>query len=771
MDILSHYPKKLLKEHVDQVLISTDFLLKFHSEKTKNNLNFELLEKIIKLHDTGKGCREFQKFIKNPNDYNDNPELKNHSFLSTLISGLFFITKREKWENIFSALQIILGHHTKLRTFEEFKKTWYNDFKLEVIKEQIHNYPLKEISEVLKISLNDIQLKDSCSINLIDYIEDDIEDNLNPKKFSKHNAIKLRLKTQFLYSLLLESDKALLAVENFETHKEFKRHNWKSDWIDNFIGNPDKTEINNLRNEIKNEVLFNSKNNKSSVFSLTAPTGSGKTLLSASWALMQRKLTKGTIPKIIIVLPFLSIINQTVEVYNNILKTVGIKKDGSWLIGSHSLSDRIYHSALEEKEESFFVDTWRSDVIITTYDQFFYSIFNPKSKYQIRFHNLLDSIIIMDEVQSLPTKLWNPLEKILYNITEISETKVLLMSATLPAFVKKAYPLLKNFKDYFSRLNRYVLDISNLSNAITYTVDEFCGDLSKKIDKWIKKNERVLITLNTRKSAQNVFLFIRKYLEDNENNYPLFFISSDVIPKDRIYKINEIKKQKPCIVVSTQSIEAGVDIDMDRVIRDFAPLDSLIQIAGRCNRNGKNPLKEVKIIQLKTDRGRLYSEMIYDTIHLQKSRQVLNKYNKIAEKDILLITEEYFDLLMGKDGVDLGKSYIHNFSYWMEYESIKTVLRGKEVDKYEFVLLHKDEELRNKISEINEIEDIWERKEKWKRISGRIAGVSLSVIAKKNFSPEEVSEYFCGLWILEPEYYKHDIGFVNPESSNGYLVL
>ena len=742
--MLSHYPQKSIAQHIEEVGTALQFLLSLHTAEFFSVLSKGLLSDIIQLHDEGKKSYFFQEYIKDPINYNADPALKSHSKLSALIASVKY---QNKPDYFFQVLQCIGGHHTKLKTFDDLQDDWLDsDY---ILKKQVLTYP-----DIKHINID----KDFPADKINDLLEYKVEKFINGQ--SPTDALRYHLVTQLIYSLLLESDKALLAVSDINKHKEFKRNEWKKEWIEKRIGKPKNTTINLLRADIRNEVIQNSIIS-SSIFTLTSPTGSGKTLLSATWALGQReKIQNNTdiIPKIIIVLPFLSIINQTVQEYHELLKIGTMENDGSWLIASHSLADRKYSGKLEQKEESFFIDTWRSDVIITTYDQFLYAIFNPKSKYQMRFHNLLDSIIVIDEVQSLPTKLWKPLEAVLKSVTEISRTKVLLMSATLPGFVSNSIPLLLDYKSYFQKFNRYELDFSNIENNKPYTVEEFIANIKTKIHDWIRNKERVLITLNTRKSAQQVFLGIKEQKPD----CPMFFISSDVIPADRLYKIDKIKSGDPCIAVSTQCIEAGVDIDMTKVIRDFGPLDSLIQISGRCNRNGHSTvLQKVEIYQLRSRNNRLFCEMIYDKTHLQKTRQALKNVTNIHEEDIIAVTENYFELL--SDAVNTGEKYLEDFSYWKPIEDIRTVLRGESIEKYEFCLLDRNPELKQKIQEIVKIQDRWERRDAWKNIAGKIAELTVSVIARSGFSPEEIASNHFGIWVLDKRYYDDNVGIKIPE--------
>lgn len=750
--MISHYPTKKLREHIKEVQDGADYLLTHHSVKFKRLMSLKLLEYIISKHDEGKKTDYFQKYIKSPLDYTCNEQLKHHSKLSTLLA-VSQLNTSNILEN-FQVLQCIGGHHSTLKNMDEMISYWSDSERN--LKKQINKLPTN--INTTKIDMN----------GPTDFIYELLEDEINKMISSQSidDALYFRLQTQLLYSILLESDKAMLAVSDYSKHTGFKRNNWDKKWIDDFIGEPKQNSINTLRQSIRNTMLENMKfEQKSQIFTLTSPTGSGKTLLSATWALEQREklqIKENHIPKIIIVLPFLSIINQTVVEYEKILQKAGIKFDGSWLIASHSLSERKYSNTLEENEEGFFIDTWRSDVIITTYDQFLYSIFNPRSKHQMRFHNLLDAVVVFDEIQSLPTTLWKPLDEILQTITNLSETRILLMSATMPGFISKPNHLLPNYEKYFQSLNRYEIDVLDIVENKIQTIAEFIENIQDEIQSWVRKGERVLLTLNTRKSAQNVSIEIKKILEKIDNSFPLFFISSNVVPEDRLNIIEKIKKNEPCIVVSTQSIEAGVDIDMTSVIRDFAPLDSLIQIAGRCNRNAKHVIPQsIKIVQLKSDNGQLFSNMIYDEVHLCATREVLKNIPKLSEKDVLSISNKYFKALSEK--TDIGDSYIQNYAYWKEYKNIRETLRGKDIEKYEFCLLDRDLELKEEIKNISVIEDRWDRREKFRRISGKIAKLTVSIIAKSSFCPQEIADNYYGIWNLNDEYYDENIGIVIPD--------
>lgn len=459
-------------------------------------------------------------------------------------------------------------------------------------------------------------------------------------------------------------------------------------------------------------------------------------------------------PKIIVVLPFLSIIDQTTKVYGRLLQAGGYEADGAWLMTSHSLSDRNYAEWLEEGEKPFYVDTWRSELIITTYDQFLMSLMDPAARYQMRFHNLCDAVIIMDEVQSLPCRLWQPLEKIFKSLVTICNSRILLMSATLPPFVSEAAPLLPGFESYFAGCQRYSLRFRTTEKL---SIEQFCEEVESRLPVWAEENKRVLITLNTRKSARKV----RDTLagpSSSASGIPVYFISADVTPGDRLEIIKKIKEDKPCIVVSTQCIEAGVDIDMDLVIRDFAPLDSLVQIAGRCNREGKKGRCPVEIVDLVDAEEQRYSEMIYDPVHLQVTRDLIKDTYEVLEEDILGLSNCYFQGLFSKK--DTGGVHLKRFARWQEDLPVKEILRGKEKRQHTFLVIQQDPQLKEDMARANSEIDRWKRREAWRKLAGRIARISVSIYARPGFHPQRIADDHLGHWILREGYYSSERGLL-----------
>ena len=755
MTPLRSHPELLLHEHITEVALAAESIFQWHSDNVVTPEVKETIQKAILLHDVGKATRAFQEYIKNPYGYTGDPMDKAHTPMSMLLTLL--LSKEENWEALETILisAIVFGHHRALPTEERLRSIGSGKLA-KTLKRQIsflETEGLKQCDlDISRLNLNERPW--SVGKRHLDDFALPVFNNL-----SIEEALLFRLKTQLLFSILLEADKALLAVKEPKKYLYREQRHWKSEWVDKKIGSPEDTPINVIRHSVRIDIDKRIEEiEKPGIFSLTAPTGSGKTLLSATWLLKMRENMgkEGIYPTVIIVLPFLSVIDQTTKEYESLLTVGGEKADGSWFLTSHSLSDRKYKTGLEEDAEHFFVDTWRTEMVITTYDQFLMTLMDPKARYQMRFHNLCDSLIVMDEVQSIPCKLWKPLQEILKCLVKIGNSSALLMSATLPSIIPDAKKLLDNYSDYFNNFNRYKLEF-RLTEKIE--LNDFCDEIVDRRDEWIREGKRVLITLNTRRSARCVRDKLAQDWPDQYSNISLLFLSADVTPRDRLKKIDIIKKGEPCLVVSTQCIEAGVDIDMDHVIRDFAPFDSMVQIAGRCNRNGTQPhIATVEVVDLVNEQGRRYSDMIYDDIHLQVTRQLTEDKNEIEEKNILPYANDYFKKLTARK--DLGKKHLDRFIRWQEDESVRELLRGKEREKHTFLVLEQDKNLEIDMKNANEIEDRWKRREAWRAIGGRIANISVSVYAKRGFSPEMIAEEYLGQWILRDGYYSSDKGLV-----------
>lgn len=772
---LSH-PDLTLREHVNQVVSAMEVIMAWHSEIVFNERIRSTALRAARLHDLGKATPAFQAYIKQPTVYQGDPSEKSHSPLSTLMALLILRAENCDLLEILTIASVICGHHGKLPTFPS-----QNPFETQPSSRSLDSILLGKTGKILQKQLAStdfasLEAELDYRLSALNFDQSSLrqarlylERSVFPASYSlsPQQALRFRFEVQLVFSLLLESDKAFLAVKNPHDYTHRITQTWQPEWIQQYLANRSDSAVNVLRDRARSAVLGKIQTSTDNrIYSLTAPTGLGKTLLAATWALTtanNRKETHSIKPKIIVALPFLSIIDQTTKVYEKLLPQGKEQRDGSWLLTAHSLAHRHYGGNLEEETERFFIDTWRTEIVIMTYDQLLLAMFDPSARHQMRFHNLCDAVIIMDEVQSIPCRLWQLLEAGLQGLSEIGNSDILLMSATLPPFLHKAVPLLDDYQSYFRHMNRYKLHF-NLDP--TKTLDEFIASIMPHLPVWIEEKERVLFTLNTRNSAKTLWKKIRDEVTKSFSGR-IFLISADITPKDRLEKIERIRGSEPCIVVSTQCIEAGVDLDMTRIFRDFAPWDSIVQVAGRCNREGiMNQPRPVEIIELKHKNGKRYAAMIYDPVHLSATRKTIERVEKILESEVLDYSEEYFSHLAKSK--DTGERHLQRFLQWQEDEPVRELLRGKQREQYSFIVSEQDPELLQDLTTMMQIEDKWKRREALRNLSARIALVSINLYARHGFDPHDLAFEHHGFWVLRAGLYSSAAGLELDEETEQY---
>ncbi|MFQ5963436.1 MAG: CRISPR-associated helicase Cas3' [Candidatus Scalinduaceae bacterium] len=779
-DIKSH-PDLLLEKHLTQVAdIAVDLLenkqVCFPSlSLTKEHLK-ELVKRAALFHDLGKATTYFQERLKTGKKWPNGEH--QHTGLSALLAYKPLITYciENNLDNsiALAPLMAVQFHHSG------FKKEFPNDSAMdarlkEFKKEFLTLQTLKDVgmtNEVISID----PIKVDCGFeNLFS----------DMSAFSDEQKIEFRLLFLFIFSLLLEADKAYLAVKNKEL---YQRKPVKIDpiVIDNYKAKVFKNKnakINNDREKAYKEVLtgLNALDLNNHIYRLTLPTGMGKTLLAASWAIklrnkMQNEL--GITPQIITTLPFLSIIDQTAKAYEEFLNN----PDEEMFLKTHSLSSFDFNG-YEANTAEFFVNIWKSQIVMTTFDQLLYAFFSDKPKHLMRFHNLLNSIIIMDEVQALPPHLWHPFSTFIRYITDLGKSHLLLMSATQPQIIDSAIELvpsvsenneIKGAERFFEKLSRYKLLLKHQDSK---SIDEFISEMRDRLSKM--DEDKIMVVLNTRDSAKQVYENLKDVAKDRET----YFLSSYVIPFERLDRVERIKNSKRALVITTQCIEAGVDIDMDYVIRDFGPLDSIIQVAGRCNREGEKAMRTVEIVRLYDPEAKSrfcpsgeFNAMVYDQLAINATADIFGKSKEISENQIFDLAIKYFNELKRKDLgknrteclLDFSHKYLKNGR--QHKFDIKSELRG-ELKQYNLIVDKYASELKKEIEQIfKEDIDRWVRRRKLKELSSKISMSSISVNAYK-FNPDDIADKGKGdFYFLESRYYDDEIGF-NYRTPLGTIII
>ncbi|MBZ0157744.1 MAG: CRISPR-associated helicase Cas3' [Alphaproteobacteria bacterium] len=352
---------------------------------------------------------------------------------------------------------------------------------------------------------------------------------------------------------------------------------------EDFLKKSKEGEINQLRNSARDYALQKA-NMPCGFYSLALPTGMGKTLTSMAWALRHAK--KNDLERIIIVLPYLNIIDQTAQILKNIFGE-------EWVLEHHSGYNEDEHngcgvtescSPIEERKK-LACENWNYPVIVTTTVQFFESLFSNRPSRCRKIHNIAKSVMIFDEVQAIPKEVILPTLQMLKDVQAVMKTSFLFCTATQPAFEKNQgfdgisgiCPLIDNPAVLYESTKRVAYHLLNDLKPIDYN-----GLLSSAI----LAGDSALVIFNTKKAALEFYNCTDK-CGDWERKYHLSTAMCPTHRKAVIKNIrDDLKAKKKILVASTQLIEAGVDFDFPVVFRAIAPLEAVIQSAGRCNREG-----------------------------------------------------------------------------------------------------------------------------------------------------------------------------------------
>ncbi len=683
MEFYSHlYPKKiLLKDHLQSVGDRSKEIIESKNLDGFNKNIFAQICYIIGIsHDFGKYTTFFQEKLKGLGDKND--PIANHGLISA-----FFVfeaaneyVKTEKLENEIPykflpliAYFVVKRHHLDL-----------DDISNDIDSEKLFDGGFKNISR----QLMDIWVNYHQVINEYEFLIKNI--NLSAKKIFSNiekykgeikysDDIKLQIKelvkifhsfeetdnknliyyflVQLFYSILIDSDK-----KHAGDVRKIERNELSDDLVEIHLNKPkikeeNKSNINIIRAQIQESVIKNisdPKNANQKIFTLTAPTGTGKTLTSFAAALKLRKILKNNLdlkyePRIIYSLPFTSIIDQNYDVFDKVLSQISDFKNNEspYLLKHHHLSEIYYKTQNMDKEEDLdeslaLIESWESEVIVTTFIQLFYSLIGYKNRSLKKFHNIVNSIIILDEAQNIPIEYWNLVRRVLIGMTEYFNCRIILMTATKPLIFEEGEykELVDNYESYFKAedLNRVILKIDSNEKKLI----EFCNELND----WSKNS--YLFVFNTIGSSLDFYNLITNKIQKPDLPFKKCYLSTNITPRERRQRIGDarkaIKNNQKVIIVSTQLIEAGVDIDCDCVYRDMGPLDSIIQVAGRCNRNKRFDKAEMHLVNLKN--GTSYTK-IYDPSLLHIVNKLFNNEDNTTsqfyEIDFLELINKYFE--------------------------------------------------------------------------------------------------------------------------------
>lgn len=377
--------------------------------------------------------------------------------------------------------------------------------------------------------------------------------------------------------------------------------------------------------------------NNNGIYSLTVPTGGGKTKSSLAFAI--KHALKNKMNRIIYVIPYTSIIEQNAAVFKEILgKDNVLEHHSNFIFDENEDNEDDINNKLKLSAEN-----WDIPVIVTTNVQFYESLFSNKPSKCRKIHNISNSVIIVDEAQMIPHEYLKPCLVSLYELTKNYNCTVVLCTATQPSFndvIKdiEIKEIIENPQELFNDFKRV--------NVIKR------GDVSDdELSKELLNHKQVLCIVNTRKHAKKLY---EKIKEDNA-----YHLSSLMCPIHRSNVLKEIKNRlndSECRVISTQLIEAGVDIDFPVVYREISGIDSIAQSAGRCNREGKRKTGEVFVFSSTEDYSKVSGWLNRTKV---AGEMTLRKYEDVLSIDAINF---YFKQLY-----DMEKSKKFDYKDIMKY--------------------------------------------------------------------------------------------------------
>ncbi|NUN09727.1 MAG: CRISPR-associated helicase Cas3' [Ignavibacteriaceae bacterium] len=529
------------------------------------------------LHDLGKYHPDWQSYLrKKAGYYDEDAHIENYRSRPNH-SSAGAIHLFEKFKNSPAAkltAYVIAGHHSGLPdwTPQLYNRIFDNDCNL--IKNDLDKIkPIDEAQEFL-----------------------DCENPSAPPAVAKENPPDLEqfhLWVRMLFSSLVDAD--FIDTESYMDEKERGRYlplDTLKQRFDNFIETkPGDNQLNLKRKEIL-DICRKKAELEPGFFSLTVPTGGGKTLSSMAFAL--EHAIKHKKKRIIVAIPYTSIIEQTAKVYKygadtdeEIAKRLA---EGNYLFGEDQVVE--HHSNLDPETETAnnrtACENWDAPIIVTTNVQLFESIFGNRTSVCRKLHNICNSVIILDEAQMLPTGYFRPILSVLEGLVKYFGVTVLLMSATQPALIGSlgSAPTiingLENVREIIENPDKLALDFKRVEYHFP---ENYINPSSwEALAKQIGAHEQALCIVNTRNDCRA----LHKLMPEGTIHLSRFMCGEEISEIISEIKVR-LKNGEPVRVISTQLVEAGVDIDFPVVYRAMTGLDSIVQASGRCNRENKLP--------------------------------------------------------------------------------------------------------------------------------------------------------------------------------------
>lgn len=580
-----------------QTVNSHSFGVVKQAEKIVSRLNFANIMRIAALlHDAGKMNDDFSKYINGEANFRRGDIDHSYAGAKYIVELSRDVEGENVAETALFIARIIVSHHGL--------HDWIDgDFKdyLKIRTDKKERYD--EIHAGIKTLVDDAELKNTLRSAAIEYT------GINNKLYELCQNKRVRFSfylgmfERLAESVLVDADR----TDTAEFMRGIQPREFDTDAIwENMLANIEKMcgdyrqktdRISLLRMDISDRCAEFAKNERG-ICCLVVPTGGGKTLSSFRFAVNYCKNFGKK--KIFYIAPFMSILEQN----SDVLRSVA---GDELLLEHHSNIAAEIEGGEELNDYELKCERWEDPVIATTAVQFLNTLFSGKMSSVRRFHNLTNSVIIIDEIQSLPIKCVYLFNLAMNFLSRICGCVVVLCSATQPTLEQVEHPLLLDaeesmtgdFSEDFKNFKRteLITDIRPEQYTFEQTANYAYG-------KYLA-NGNLLIIMNTKKAAAEIFKLLKEKCVKEQTATEVIHLSTFMCPAHRREKLDRARKllddKKPIICVTTQLIEAGVDISFNCVIRSAAGAESIAQAAGRCNRHGKDKSRPVYVINCKDE--------------------------------------------------------------------------------------------------------------------------------------------------------------------------
>jgi len=560
------------------------------------------------LHDLGKASEEFQNYLlsgeglldPDSDNYVDHVAMKgkvDHSTAGAQIIYNRLWSKSSEGRIVAQVLSLaIASHHSGL--IDCLSPSGEDNFTRRMEKAEASSHVKEAFSNLSKnerTAIEELLADDSLIREVMEKIKSVKEENESQQTL----FFKYGLLIRYLFSCLLDADRINTADFEFPGNARLRNNNTYPSWeslierlngkIDEFENKPNRNEVDEIRSRVSQSCLeFSSK--PKDIYQLTVPTGGGKTFASLRFALNHAK--EHSMDRVFYVIPYTSIIDQNADEARKVLEDKD--KNGNYL-------NKVvleHHSNLtpdeETRRQNLLAENWDAPIVFTTQVQFLEALFGSGTRGARRMHQLANSVVIFDEIQTIPIRTVQMFNLAIRFLVQSCGATVVLCTATQPLLdkvepiqralnIKPEQKIIPYEKELFQQLKR--VEVFDRRKVGGWS-DKETAELAVQE---LREKGSVLIVANTKKSAYSLYQAIA------EMEIPcihLYHLSTNMCPAHRLKLLNKIKGKlkskfaKPVICVSTQLIEAGVDVDFGAVIRHLAGMDSIAQAAGRCNRNG-----------------------------------------------------------------------------------------------------------------------------------------------------------------------------------------